>query len=280
MKLKQKLLVAYLRAKLRALSFFSKKKAAESAYAIFCTPFRKPKRRDPAIFREGEELSFTLEGYTLYGRRWNRSGVKRILIAHGFESASNNFDKYIGLLVKKGYEVIAFDAPAHGRSSGSRISMPLYLAVIRRIYELYGPIDGFVTHSYGGLIIAHLLEDLPRDRPVKAVFLAPATETTTTLKLFFHFFRLDDGVRKEFERLIFDISGNWPGYYSIRRAAKTIRAEILWFHDEDDELTPLEDALKVKEDNHPNIQFRISRGLGHRRIYRDENVIKEAVGFL
>lgn len=280
MKLKQKLLVAYLRAKLRALSFFSKKKAAQSAFDIFCTPFRKSRRKEPAIFKKGETLSFTLEGYTLYGHRWNRPGAKRILIAHGFESSSKNFDKYIGLLIEKGYEVIAFDAPGHGRSSGNRLTLLLYLATIRKVYELYGPIDGFLTHSYGGLIVSLFLEDLRHDHSIKAVFIAPATETTTTLKLFFHFFRLDNGVRDEFERLIFDLSGNWPDRYSIRRAANNVSAEILWFHDEDDDLTPLEDALKVKEDNHPNIRFRISKGLGHRRIYRDEKIVQEAVDFL
>ncbi|MBL7737125.1 MAG: alpha/beta hydrolase [Chitinophagaceae bacterium] len=280
MKLKQKLLVAYLRAKLRILSFFSKKKAAESAFDIFCTPFRKSKRKEPGIFKEGETLSFMLEGYTIYGHRWNRTGAKRILIAHGFESSSKNFDKYIGLLVKKGYEVIAFDAPAHGRSSGNRLTLPLYLSTIRKVHELYGPIDGFLAHSYGGLIVSLFLEELRSDRPIKAVFIAPATETNTTLRLFFRFFRLDNDVRKEFERHIFELSGNWPAYYSIRRAVQTVGAEILWFHDEDDELTPLEDALKVQEDNHPNIRFRISKGLGHRRIYRDEHTMREAVDFL
>ena len=59
-----------------------------------------------------------------------------------------------------------------------------------------------------------------------------------------------------------------------------IRASVLWIHDEDDDITPWADALKVKEDDHPNIKFVITKGLGHRKIYRDETVIKETVKFL
>ncbi len=55
---------------------------------------------------------------------------------------------------------------------------------------------------------------------------------------------------------------------------KNISARVLWFHDEDDELTPLHDALMIKQDNHSNVEFVITAGLGHRNIYRDNKVSK------
>ncbi|HTF27758.1 MAG TPA: alpha/beta hydrolase, partial [Flavitalea sp.] len=64
------------------------------------------------------------------------------------------------------------------------------------------------------------------------------------------------------------------------RAINNIKAQILWIHDETDKVTPLHDALKVKEDNHANLAFIITTGLGHRRIYRDEKVIKTVIDFL
>jgi hypothetical protein len=91
---------------------------------------------------------------------------------------------------------------------------------------------------------------------------------------------LDSGVRKEFDRLIFNKSGFGAEHFSMRRTMKYIRASVLWFHDEDDELTPLEDALKVRDDGHANVQFRITKGLGHRRIYRDNKIFKETIDFL
>jgi pimeloyl-ACP methyl ester carboxylesterase len=91
--------------------------------------------------------------------------------------------------------------------------------------------------------------------------------------------QLGTDIRQEFDRLILDKSGVEPSHYSIRRAIKNIKAKILWFHDEDDELTPIEDALRVKDDNHTHIEFVITKGLGHRKIYRENMVVKRTVEF-
>ena len=280
MKLAQKLVINYFRAKLNLLSVVSKKKAAESAFNLFCTPLRKSKVKFPPVFQKGEPLQFNLDGYTIHGYRWNHPSNKKALIVHGFESSSKNFDRYITALIKKNYEVLVFVAPAHGKSSGQRITLPLYLATIRKIHELYGPIDGYIGHSFGGLVLSHFLETIQHNDSLKVVFIAPATETVTSINTFFKFLQLDNGVRKEFDKLIFNKSGYGPDHFSIRRTMKEIKASVLWFHDEDDELTPIDDALRVRDDNHANVQFRITKGLGHRRIYRDNKIFKETIDFL
>jgi predicted alpha/beta hydrolase family esterase len=280
MKLAQKLMIGYFRTKLRVLSVLSKRKAAKSAFKLFCTPLRRSGRRTPAIFNQGEALQFVLNGCTVHGHRWKSSSSKKILIVHGFESSSRNFDRYISALINKGYEVIAFDAPAHGKSTGTQINLPDYLATIIKINELYGPLNGFIAHSFGGLAVAHFLETIPDNESIKAVLIAPATETITTINSFFDFLRLSKEVRTEFDRLIYERSGFYPGHFSVKRAMQHIKAEVLWFHDEDDELTPVQDALNVMKEGFPNIQFRITKGLGHRRIYRDNNVLNEIVDFL
>ena len=61
---------------------------------------------------------------------------------------------------------------------------------------------------------------------------------------------------------------------------KHIQAKVLWVHDEDDDVTPLSDAMKVKAENYPNVEFVITKGLGHRRIYRDNKVTQLIVDFL
>lgn len=280
MKLAQKFVVNYYRAKLNLMAVISKKAAAKMALNLFCTPLRRHRKKAPPVFTTGEPLQFRHESHIIHGYRWNHPSPKKALVVHGFESSCKNFDRYISSLIKKGYEVIAFDAPAHGNSSGRQINLPLYLSTVQYIYKQYGPIESFVTHSFGGLVIAHFLETITHDESVRAVFIAPATETVTTIDAFFKFLQLDDGVRKEFDQQIFTRSGYWPAHFSIRRAMHNVQAQILWFHDEDDELTPLEDALKVEADRHPNISFRITKGLGHRKIYRDNKVIKEALEFL
>lgn len=281
MKLAQKLVVNYLRARLNILAVISKKRAAKKAFEIFSTPFRKPKRKTPPIFKKAEKLSFQLDAKTtIRGYRFNHPSKDKVLILHGFESASKNFDRYISALVRKGYEVLAFDAPAHGLSDGKRIILPMYVETIKTIYNLYGPINKFMAHSFGGLALAHFLEFIEHDNTTKAVFIAPATETTTAINTFFAFLDLSPEVRKEFDQLIYEKAGVYAEHFSVRRAMHQIKANCLWLHDEDDDLTPLSDALKVREDAHPHLEFYITKGLGHRKIYRDNNVKRKIVEFL
>lgn len=280
MKLAQKIALTYFRARLNILSLVSRRRAAEKALEIFSTPFRKPKNKNPGIFESAEKLSFKLEGELVTGYRWNHAAPRCVLIVHGFESHSQNFDRYISTLVKAGLQVLAFDAPAHGQSSGKRIILPTYVAMLKHINENFGPIHGYLSHSFGGLALAHYLEKIPHDAGTRVVFIAPATETTSAIDTFFRVLQLDDKLRKEFDKLIFEKGGVWPSHYSVRRAMQHINATVLWFHDEDDDLTPIQDALLVKEDAHAHVEFVITRGLGHRRIYRENKVVKRSIDFL
>lgn len=285
MKLKQKLAIGYIRAQLNILSLVSHKKAARKAFELFCTPKESDAKKQGHFSEKGEKLSFKLEGHTVRGHRWlphqaSTDTLKKVVIAHGFESASRNFDQYVLPLLKKGYEVLAFDAPAHGQSGGKRITLPLYVRTIQTIYEQYGPIDSFMGHSLGGLAITLFLESLPPIMNTRLVLIAPPCEMVMAVDSFFRLLQLGKEVRKEFDDYSYELFDRPFSYYSIRRALHQVHADILWLQDEEDRITPLKDALRVKEDQHPNIHFVITKGLGHRRIYRDPAVTRQIVDFL
>jgi pimeloyl-ACP methyl ester carboxylesterase len=269
---------------LKLLSAISKKKAAAKAFELFCTPQPRKSKTAPGIFETAEKLRFSLEGIRLNGWRWNdnetKEPLKRILIIHGFESSAFNFDRYIRPLLKKGYEVLAFDAPAHGKSGGKQITAPLYSKVIREICGRYGPVQSFMAHSFGGLALSLALEEMPHDKSCHAALIAPATETVTAIDSFFKLLQLDPAIRVEFENIIREKGKVEPSWYSISRAMENIRATVLWVHDEEDDTTPINDIEKLRSKNFSNIEFVITKGLGHRRIYRDNAVVKKIVSFL
>ena len=221
-----------------------------------------------------------MESLNVQGWRWNHPAERKALILHGFESSVVNFEKYIKPLISKGYEVLAFDAPAHGRSDGKQINAPLYKRTILEIYKRYGPIHSYIAHSFGGLAVCLALEEIRHTPDYRLVLIAPATETTSAIDSFFKYLQLDPSIRPEFEELILKKGGVVPAWYSIRRAMKHIRANVLWIHDEEDDTTPVTDVLKVRSENHPHIEFVITKGLGHRRIYRDNKVAKWVIDFL
>ncbi len=276
----QKLAIRYIRTKFRLLSLVSKKKAAREAFQFFCTPKQRNIKIPGPIFSQAESLQFKFNRDTVHGYRWNKGASKKLLIAHGFESAIVNFEPYVKPLVAKGYEVLAFDAPAHGRSTGTTLNAQEYKELIQEIYRQYGPIDAFITHSFGGLCLSLALEELGTSERQKIVFIAPAVETTTAIDHFFKLLKLDDGVREEFDRLITNVGGHDPGWYSLARTAPGIKAQVLFLQDKEDLMTPYADVKPIIIKNHPNFRFVISSGLGHRRIYRDQQSRQTIIDFL
>lgn len=280
MRLSQRIVVKYIRTKFKLLSSLSKRKAAVKAFQLFCTPQHRNKKKLPPIFEKSENLHFTFHRNTVRGFRWNHPADKKVLILHGFESSIVNFDRYVKPLMKKGYEVLAFDAPAHGRSSGRTINILLYKELIETIIKKYGPVTSFMGHSLGGLALSIAVESMEHNEDWKLALIAPATETTTAVDTFFNFLKLDDEVKKEFGQVIFELSGKQPQWFSVARAVKNIKAKIFWAHDKDDHMTPLSDVEPVIKAAPDHIQFMVTEGLGHRRIYRDNKVSKAVVDFL
>ena len=279
MKLTQRLAIGYVQTKFKLLSLISKRKTAEKAFVIFGTPFLKSKRKAPV--KNAEVIHFHLNQKKMNGYRWNHPQPKKVLILHGFGSAAHKFEDYATLLTAQGFEVLAFDAPAHGESEGDTTNAIEYSEMIKEVMQQFGPVENFIAHSFGGISLSLALEAWPHNEHTKIVFIAPATETTSAVDGAFSMLKLkDEVVRNEFEKIILKVSGKQIAWFSMRRAMDNIKASILWVHDEDDDITPWADALKVKEDNHPNIKFVLTTGLGHNKIYHDTDVKNMVKAFL
>ena len=279
MKLTQRLAIGYVQTKFKLLSTISKRKAAEKAFVVFGTPFMKSIRKAP--IKNAEVIHFQLNNKKMNGYRWNHPQLKKVLILHGFGSAAHKFEDYALLLIEKGFEVLAFDAPAHGNSEGDTTNAIEYSEMIKQVIIDFGPVQNFIAHSFGAISLSLALEQIKHNASTKVVFIAPATETTSAVDGAFKMLKLEnETVRNEFEKIIFNLTGKNVAWFSIRRAMNNIKASILWVHDEEDDITPWADALKVQEDNLSNIKFVLTKGLGHRKIYHDAGVKNMIIEFL
>ncbi|RYF87583.1 MAG: alpha/beta hydrolase [Chitinophagaceae bacterium] len=281
MKVQKNLAFGLIRTKLNVLSAISRRRSGEEAFRLFCTPLMRYKGKEAEVFLKGEKLQFNLNGLQVKGYRCNGPQTKKVLLLHGFSSTCHKFDKYALSLIEKGYEVLAFDAPAHGSSEGNTVNAVDYSNMIKKVAELYGPIDAFVSHSFGGIAVSLALEEISHGPETKVVLIAPATETSTAIDGAFAMLGITSNrIRESMEEVIFKISGKKADWFSVRRALKNIQASVLWVHDEDDLITPLADAIKAKEDQLPHVQFHITKGLGHQKIYRDAGVKAKILQFL
>ncbi|MGG9972277.1 alpha/beta hydrolase [Ferruginibacter sp. SUN002] len=264
------------------MSFFSKKQAAHEAFKLFCTPFFTNVVSKPLIYLQAKPVKFLSHGRKVKGYRWQQSSTnKKVMIIHGFASASYKFEKYIISLMNKGYEVLAFDAPAHGKSQGKTVNVIQYKNMIEKAVAKFGPVDMYIAHSFGGLALSLALENMPHDENTKVTLIAPLTETSTTMDKFLEKLGIkDEEIRSEMDSIVLHMSHQTTEWFSIKRAMRNITAKVLWIHDEDDDITPLSDAKLVQEKQFENITFHITKELGHHQIYQDNEVREMVINFL
>jgi len=280
-KLVKRIAIKYYKTKFRSLAILSPKIAAESAFQLFCKPYSgKPKRIEPSIFKKADVIQIKVNGITVRGWHWktNEANSKNILIAHGFDSFSYRFEKYVQPLLTKGYNVLAFDAPGHGISEGKTLHSLQYKEVMIAIHKQLGPLSAIMGHSMGGLAASLAAEEIKTIE--KLVLIAPAVEITRAIQYFTHYVGLSNPVKEAFNNYILDVAQQPISYFDVGRAIEYLSTSILWLHDKEDKICPYIDVVPVQRKQLSHIQFYITKGLGHSKIYREQTSLKAIIDFL
>ncbi len=276
---RQQIMLALLKTKIRLASFVSTKWGAEVAFTMFSTPFRKSENPKPAIFKKAENFSLKVNGENINGYRWNAIAKKQLLILHGFESRAYKFDMYIGPMLAAGWGVVIMDAKAHGKSEGDSIIIPDYVSMIQHLEIDFGKFSAYLAHSFGGIAVSLHLEKA-KNTAARLVLIAPATETDTAINLFSKIVDLKKEVRIAINDLILEKSGNQTSFYSVKRIVPKLENKILWVHDKNDKITPLSDMEPVMKEHLSHVEFIITEGFGHSRIYKEKEVIGSVIAFI
>lgn len=277
----QKITQSFYISQIRALSFFSQKKAAKYAFDLFCTPLTRVQYKPSGYLKKAEILHMKFKGLNITGYCWNRGGSKKICIAHGFRSSAVNFQHFAKRLADKGYEVVAFDAPAHGMSHGHKLNAVIYKQFIEEVSTKFGPFEGYLCHSFGALAVCLAVAEMPHNEFINIALVAPASDTLSLSNMFFSQMKMTDKKLQQYFIDEIETLGKKPiDWFSVKRCMETLQSKILWIHDEGDRVTPVSDARLVQQQNYPNIEFVYTTELGHRKIYRDEHVVNRLVAFL
>jgi pimeloyl-ACP methyl ester carboxylesterase len=218
----------------------------------------------------------------IHGFEWlpNKPNDQTVLIAHGYASYAYKFEHYIAPLLKMGYRVLAFDAPAHGQSEGKHIHVVVYQEAIQKIMEQIGPIHHFIGHSLGALTLSMIAENIDEAEARKFVLIAPATKTTTTFANFFKMMHLNEVTKAAFLQDVSNRTHHSVEYFAADRALTNYQGPLLWVHDEKDVVCPYEDIINFKEKAPSNIKFLITNGLGHNKVYKTAEVMDQIMAFL
>jgi len=280
----ERIYLQYLRTKFKTISKLAPAIAGRMAFELFCTPYPKyKKRKAPAIFHHATKRTVVLTDQTkIHGFEWlpSKPNDQTVLIAHGYASYAFKFEHYIAPLLKMGYRVLAFDAPAHGQSEGKHIHVVVYQEAIQKIMEQAGPIHHFIGHSLGALTLSMIAEKIDQAEARKFVLIAPATKTTTTFANFFKMMHLNEVTKAAFLQDVSNRTSHTVDHFAADRALANYKGPVLWVHDEKDMVCPFEDIIHFKEKASSNIKFLITNGLGHNKVYKTAEVMDQIMTFL
>ena len=249
------------------------------AARLFTTPIRhKMPKRELEMDRNSTQSRLFVPGVSKeinvyeYG-----SGTKKALLIHGWSGRGTQLVKIADALLKDGFSVISFDAPAHGKSEGKTTLMPEFIAAILEIEKKFGPFQIAVGHSLGGMSV---LNAAAKGFNVdKIITIGSGDVVEDIIDDFIKKLRIKPNnsgkLRKHFEKK----SGETMNSFSAYIAAKKLNIPVLVIHDNDDYEVPVSAAKNIY-DHLKNGEIMLTNGLGHRKILGDGAVIKKIISFI
>lgn len=276
----------WVRAGLQTAFALSDGLGASLAERLFTSPrrFARP-RRERAILATGRSFAVDVQ---LRSPRWNggRTSVAAwrwgsgptVLLVHGWEGRGAQLGALIEPLVAAGLSVVAFDAPGHGDSPGSRLYLTDHADAIADVAAAIGPLHATISHSFGsaGTLLAHARHGV--EAPLH-VALAPNVLIDDAVLRFARLVTLDDTERRALESSLAQSSG--LGLDGLQLAALVARrdSQLLVVHDRDDREVPLEHGTALAT-QWAGARLEVTSGLGHRKILRDPDVVAGIVEFV
>ncbi|WP_335974404.1 alpha/beta hydrolase [Gaetbulibacter jejuensis] len=257
----KQLLAKFLGFSLNMLSYISKSFAANRALALFSMPLKGKATEEQTEFLETsfrEELMY--DNIPIMTYRWVGKN-KTILLLHGWESNSARWKNLILNLKKKDYNIIAIDAPAHGKSGGTSFNAMLYSEFINVAVLKFKP-EIIIGHSVGGMasIFFQYKYQIPFIK--KFILLGAPSEFKDILGRYTKMMGYNQRINTKINSIILERFGVKPEEFSSSEYIKQNNSEGLIIHDEQDQIIPYKDALLIKS-SFKNSKLITTQGMGH-----------------
>ena len=217
-----------------------------------------------------------------------------IICAHGWEGRATNFYKFIPKLTEKGFRVLAPDFPMHGIAEGTETGCHVFCFSINSILNYIKEPAVLLVHSLGNWATCmnyYVSDEKTRNQIKGFVGIGVPDTYTEIIEGLGKMLGLDDYTNeilldKYSETIGFDIHK-----LSVSAAIKYFNYPCLIVSDENDKEVPIASAYNTSKHIQERFQtykigdkeypcFHKTSGLGHRRILRDDNVVKVVVDFI
>ena len=252
---------------------------ASSRLSNFWFTVFKPKPRDwvYSFWNEAERsVEVHLSDKTIPVYLWGRGPL--IVCMHGWAGSGTQFRYLIPSLVKAGYRVAVFDAPAHGFNPERTTHVLEFAQSLLAIEQQIAPIHTVVAHSFGAM--ATLTASYHGLTVENMVFIAPGLDVEEIFQSYSQSMNLNQTLSDQFHYKvgqkmadIANIDQPWTFFQPENLMKHSSESGLLIF-DHDDEEISLDQFRKIASkwqccDTHE------TQGLGHFRLLKDDKVISK-----
>jgi pimeloyl-ACP methyl ester carboxylesterase len=245
---------------------------------LFFTPFRfsvPEKEKQAETF--SEKFFVLAAGKKIQCYTWG-SGPP-VVVIHGWGGRATQFRRFIKPLTTAGYQVVGFDGPAHGNSEGKRTNIVEFEEVLLKIYEKVGQPVGILAHSFGGSVA--LFAAMKGLIIPKLINIASPTIGDEIINTYLRAINGSESTRDYFKKYTQKKYGKpfdeFTSSYFSQHLPRPVA--VLLVHDESDKEVIIEHAERFIK-LYPTAKLIKTKGLGHTRILKDDQVIRACVTFI
>ena len=261
---------------LNATSLVSSKFASNKALKLFASPRKGRYSQDQrhiiqsAFFDEIKYDSLNIATYRWVGNN------KTILLAHGWESNASRWDYILKELKAQDYNIIALDAPAHGRSGSKQFNAVLYSEFINVIAEKFQP-EVIIGHSVGGMASVFCMHNHKLPSVKKLVLLGAPAHFTGVFARYKTMMGYNNKISNGLDNIVLERFGKPVDYFSAATFSESIEVKGLIIHDTKDRIIPYEDAQLFAK-RFKNSELISTTGFGHS--LKDESLTPKIIEFI
>jgi len=212
-----------------------------------------------------------------------------VVMMHGWSGSGSQFRKHIPGLVKAGYQVASFDAPAHGVNPGKQSHLLEFSDTLIAIEQQLGKVDTVMAHSFGGM--AAVVSTIRGFSPRQMVLIGPHLDAHEMHQTYSELLNLNPKLTQRFRDKIeqkmtdilntglLKIDKDVCHFLSPASLLSKTNCKGLLIYDLDDEEIP-QSQFKEVEKHWQGCQTIETSGLGHHRILKDRKVIEKILKFM
>lgn len=273
----KKLITKTIGTSINALSYVSPATTGRLGFKLFCYPVRlKLKPHQHEFLETAEKFSFDYKNKPVQGYRWG-NGPKKILFVHGWQSHSFRWKNYIQALSKEEYTLYALDAPGHGLSAGSYLSVPHYSDMLQQFISSTGKMDTVVSHSIGSFSMMHALYLNPSLAVERLVVMGAPGEADDFIQLYQQTLQISERALQQMLKHFEKVAQKPVSYFSSSRFAPSLQLPGLIIHDREDAEAPYAYAVQTHK-AWKNSQLLTTQGFTHN--LRSPEVVEAVVKYI